>query len=138
MSVPSRVSTASRAYADLHDHIDALDRAGELRRVDIPINKDTELCPLVRWQFRGSVPEKDRKAWLFTNVIDSKGRKYDMPVLVGAVASNLNIYSIGLGVPLEKAIPAWSRAIENPLPPRVVADAPCQDVVIQGDELNKP
>ncbi len=42
--------------------------------------------PLVRWQFRGGIAEKDRKAFLFTNVIDSKGRKYDIPVLVGGLA----------------------------------------------------
>ncbi len=129
---------ASRAYADLRDHIEALDRAGQLRRVDIPINKDTELVPLVRWQFRGGVAEDDRKAWLFTNVTDSKGRKYDMPVLIGAVASNVQIYSIGLGVPPEKAIETWSRALANPLPPRVVESAPCQEIVVQGDELDKP
>ena len=29
--------------------------------------------PLVRWQFRGGIAEKDRKAFLFTNIVDSKG-----------------------------------------------------------------
>ena len=52
---------------------DALDAAGLLIRVDRAINKDTEMHPLVRWQFRGGIAEKDRKAFLFTNVIDSKG-----------------------------------------------------------------
>ena len=28
-----------------------------------------------RWQFRGGIAEKDRKAFLFTNVTDGKGRK---------------------------------------------------------------
>jgi 4-hydroxy-3-polyprenylbenzoate decarboxylase len=45
----------SRAYPDLHDHIRALDDAGLLIRVDRPINKDTEMHPLVRWQFRGGI-----------------------------------------------------------------------------------
>ena len=65
---------SSREYPDLHDHIEALDKAGLLIRVDGPINKDTELHPLVRWQFRGGMKEEDRKAWLFTNIIDSKGK----------------------------------------------------------------
>ena len=55
-----------RAYPDLHDHIRALDAAGLLITVDRPINKDTEMHPLVRWQFRGGIEEKDRKAFLFT------------------------------------------------------------------------
>ena len=89
--------SVSRAYPDLHDHIRALDKAGLLIRVDRPINKDTEMHPLVRWQFRGGIEEKDRKAFLFTNVTDSKGRKYDIPVLVGGLAANREIYRIGIG-----------------------------------------
>src|ERR1700746_1069992 len=86
-----------RAYPDLHDHVRTLERAGLLITVDRPINKDTEMHPLVRWQFRGGIEEKDRKAFLFTNVIDSQGRKYDIPVLVGGLAANREIYRIGLG-----------------------------------------
>src|SRR5437762_12697926 len=77
------------AYPDLHDHIRALDKAGLLVTVDRPINKDTEMHPLVRWQFRGGIEEKDRKAFLFTNVTDSKKRKYDIPVAVGVLASKI-------------------------------------------------
>ena len=131
-------SAPPRSYADLHDHVAALEAAGQLRRVDAPINKDTELFPLVRWQFRGSVPEADRKAWLFTNVVDATGRRYDMPVLVGAVASNLDIYSIGMRVSAEETIGRWSEALKNPIPPRIVDHAPCQEVVIQGAELDEP
>src|ERR1700681_718409 len=94
---PSPPSAPARGYPDLHDHIRALDAAGLLLTVDRPINKDTEMHPLVRWQFRGGIEEKDRKAFLFTNVVDSKGRKYDMPVLVGGLASNREIYRIGIG-----------------------------------------
>ena len=40
-------------YKDLREHIAALDEAGLLVKIDEQINKDTELMPLVRWQFRG-------------------------------------------------------------------------------------
>src|SRR5476649_2393493 len=59
-----------RGYPDLHDHLRALDKAGLLVTVDRAINKDTEMHPLVRWQFTGGIAEKDRKAFLFTNVRD--------------------------------------------------------------------
>lgn len=49
MNGPTRSGPQSHAYSDLHDHIRALDAAGLLMRVDRPINKDTELHPLVRW-----------------------------------------------------------------------------------------
>ena len=35
--------------------------------------------PLVRWQYRGGIPEEQRKAFLFTNVVDSTGRRYEAP-----------------------------------------------------------
>ena len=138
MNTNPATPTPTRNYGDLHDYVRALDEAGLLRKVDIPINKDTELCALVRWQFRGSVPEADRKAWLFTNVIDAKGRKYDMPVLIGAIASNTEMYTMGLGVTAEGAHETWSRALSHPIPPRVVEQAPCQEIVIEGADLDKP
>src|SRR5712672_1166381 len=107
-------------YPDLHDHVRALEKAGHLVRVDRPINKDTEMHPLVRWQFRGGIEEKDRKAFLFTNVTDSKGRKYDIPVLVGGLAANREIYRLGMGCPLEKINEVWTRAIAQPIAPNVV------------------
>jgi len=116
----------------LHDHIRTLDQAALLIKVDREINKDTEMHPLVRWQFRGGIAEKDRKAFLFTNVVDSKGRKYDIPVLVGGLASNREIYRIGLGCAFEEMDERWVRAIQSPIPPRLVEDAPCHEVVIEG------
>ena len=92
--------TSDKGYADLQEHIRALDEAGLLVTIDQPVNKDTEMHPLVRWQFRGGIAEADRKAFLFTNVTDSKGRKYDMPVVIGALAANADIYRIGMAVEL--------------------------------------
>jgi len=94
--------------------------------------------PLVRWQFRGGIEEKDRKAFLFTNVTDSKGRTYDIPVVVGAIAANEEIYRIGMGVPLEKIEETWQRAMAAPIKPKLVEDAPCQEIVYTGDDLLKP
>ena len=93
-----------RGYPDLHDHLKLLDKLGLLITVDRPINKDTELHPLVRWQFRGGIDEGDRKAFLFTNVIDSKGRKYDIPVAGGVLAASKEIYRAGIGCELEGSV----------------------------------
>src|SRR6266446_2536649 len=129
-------SSPTRSYADLHEHLDRLERAGLLHRIDAPVNKDTEMHPLVRWQFRGGIAEKDRKAFLFTNIVDSKGRRYDIPVVVGAFATNPEVYRIGMNVATLDAIgPAWERAIAHPIAPRVVETAPCHDVVLTGRDL---
>jgi 4-hydroxy-3-polyprenylbenzoate decarboxylase len=133
------MTMTERRYADLHEHLEALEAAGLLIRVERPINKDTEMHPLVRWQFRGGIAEKDRKAFLFTNVIDSKNRKYDIPVVVGALAASREIYRIGMGCALDKINEVWTRAIAQPVAPRVVKDAPCHELEVEGlDRLPIP
>jgi UbiD family decarboxylase len=132
------VAAPPRSYPDLHEHIKALDAAGLLITVDRPINKDTEMHPLVRWQFRGGIEEKDRKAFLFTNVTDSRGRKYDIPVVVGAIAANEEIYRIGMGVPIDQIDANWQKAMAHPIKPTLVENAPCHEIVITGEDLLKP
>ena len=77
-----------RRYPDLHEHVLALARAGLLVVVDEPINKDTEMHPLVRWQYRGGIAEHDRRAFLFTQATDGKGARYNTAVLVAGLAAN--------------------------------------------------
>jgi UbiD family decarboxylase len=124
-------------YPDLRAHIAALEEKGLLVRVKRPINKDTEMHPLVRWQFRGGIPEDDRKGFLFENVIDSKGRKYDMPVAVGILASNRAIYSVGIGCPVDEIKNKWDHAERNPIPTVTVDNAPCHEIVTIGEDLLK-
>jgi UbiD family decarboxylase len=120
---------------DFQSHLAALDARGLLLRIDRPINKDTELHPLVRWQFQGGLKEDQRRAFLFTNVIDSSGRRYEIPVAVGALAASPRIYAVGMGRPVEEIEAAWVRAITSPIPPIIVTAPPCQAVVITGEEL---
>lgn len=126
----------ARYWNSLADYVAGLDQAGKLIRVTTPINKDTELHPLVRLQFRG-LPESQRKAFLFENVVDSSGRQHDIPVLLGAMAGSSDIYALGMGCALEEIPEVWSKALAKPLTPNVVMEAPCQEIVITGDELKR-
>jgi UbiD family decarboxylase len=128
----------ARAYPDLHEHVLAIAREDLLVVVDEPINKDTEMHPLVRWQFRGGIPEPERKAFLFTQPTDSKGRRYDAAVLVAGLAANREVYRIGFGRPLAEIGAAWVKALAAPVEPRLVAHAPCQEHVVVGDALDQP
>ena len=129
------MSSPKRDYRDLHDHIKALDEAGLLITVDEPVDKDAEMHALVRWQFVGGLKESERKAFLFTNVVNAKGRKYDLPIVVGALAANQDIYSVGMQAPVDEIGAKWDAAINDPIDPIVVEDAPCHDVIIEGDAL---
>jgi len=126
-----------KRYKTLEEHLKNLEEKGLLIRVKREINKDTELHPLVRWQYRGGIAEKDRKAFLFENVVDAKGKKYDMPVVVGALAANPEIYLTGLECKREDVNAVWEKALANRIDPVVVNKAACQEVVIKGKDLDK-
>lgn len=133
----SRTATAGGAPHDLQEHIARLEAKGLLIRIERPINKDTELHPLARWQFQGGLHEDQRRAFLFTNVVDSDGQTYDIPVLIGGLAASPEIYATGLGLPVEQIGKAWTEAIAEPVAPVMVTQAPCQEVVISGDALKE-
>ncbi|HEV7820284.1 MAG TPA: UbiD family decarboxylase domain-containing protein, partial [Burkholderiales bacterium] len=130
------MSDATRGYFDLHEHLEVLREQGLLVTIDRAVDKDAELHPLVRWQFVGGVEEKERKAFLFTNVVDGRGRKFAFPVVVGALAANRQVYCLGMRCEAEEVQHRWDRAIANPIPPVTVKTAACQEVVIDGAALH--
>ena len=127
--------TRVRGYPDLHEHLDELARRGLLQVIDRPIDKDAELHPLVRWQFVGGMAEADRKAFLFTNIVNAQGRQYAMPVVVGAMAANRQIYSVGMGSTVDEIEARWRHAIAHPIAPKLVAQAECHEVIHEGAAL---
>jgi UbiD family decarboxylase len=127
--------TSQKAPSDLQEHIARLGELDLVTRIDRPIDKDSELHPLARWQFQGGLREEDRRAFLFTNVVGAHGESYDIPVLVGGLGGSAEIYAAGLGVPVNQIGELWVQAVANPIPPILVTDAPCQEVVQTGKDL---
>jgi UbiD family decarboxylase len=136
--IQSRNAADTRPRLDLQEHLADLEAKGLLVRIDHPVDKDTELHPLVRLQFIGGIPEAERRAFLFTNVVDATGRRYDIPVVVGAIAASAEIYSLGMRRTVDEIGAAWLAAISNPIPPVRVAAPQCQEVVVTGDALRTP
>ena len=124
----------AKPYNDLREFIAALDEHGKLYRIHREINKDTELQPLVRWQFRG-LPEEARKAFLFDNVTDSKRRKYNCSVLVGGLAGSEAIYCLGLKCQPDEVADRWLYAMDHPIEPVVVSAGLCQEEIHKGSDL---
>jgi 4-hydroxy-3-polyprenylbenzoate decarboxylase len=96
-------------YKDLREYIDALEWSQQLVRIRREINKDTELMPLVRWQYRG-LHEQARKAFLFEKVFDVKGKRYDIPVLTACYAGTRMIYALGMMCEPDKIMEKWAKA----------------------------
>ena len=61
---------SQRSHRDLHEHLALLKERDLLWVIDEPVDKDAEMHPLVRWQFRGGIQSRQRKAFLFNHVVD--------------------------------------------------------------------
>jgi len=130
-------SSPGPKYRDVREYLEELDRRGLLRRVSRTTNKDTEVMPLVRWQFRGQDAEQ-RTGWLFENLTDSRGRSFDAQMAVAIVGASPQVYAAAMGVDSPDEIAAkWLEAEQNPVAPVTVAaaDAPIKENIIKGDDL---
>ena len=123
-------------FADFRALISDFEARGKLYRWQKPVNKDTELMPLMRLQYRGLTDEK-RQALLFENVHDSKGKKYNVKVATGVYGSSREILGLGMGCEDPQDIyEKWRHALAKPLPSRLVSHAPVQEEVYSGARLS--
>ncbi len=116
-------------YRNLRDYIGFLESQNKLFRFKREVCRETELHPLIRWQFRG-LPEHERRAFLFEKVTSVTGHKHRMPVLVGACGSSRAIYALGMGCKEEEILTRWVEAQRKPIPPVVVPSGPVQEIEI--------
>lgn len=93
--------------------------------------------PLVRWQFRG-LDQTQRKGWLFENLTDSRGRKFDGSVAVAVDGASPDVYAAAMGLGSPKDIAkTWSDAQAHPIQPIEVDrdKASVKEVVITGKDV---
>lgn len=123
------------AYKDYQEFLKALDQAGLLVTVSAPINKDTQLAPLVRLQNRG-LPDEQKKGFLFTNVTDSKGKRFSMPVAAAAHTASRACQAVAMQCRPEEIFDRLFQASgRRPIEPKLVKNGPAQEVVHIGDSL---
>lgn len=111
------MTTGAVMEQDLRSALDRYEAAGQLRRVDEPIDWRFEASAVLWHLNRGP-------AALMTNVTG-----YDVP-LVGNVLNNRDKLAIALDLTPEELQPRLVAALTERHAPTVVEDAPCQQVVI--------
>jgi 4-hydroxy-3-polyprenylbenzoate decarboxylase len=123
-------------YRDLREYLGALEDAGKLRVIREEINKDTELHPLVRWQFRG-LEEAEWTGWLFERLTDLKGTKYDGKVAAAIIGANRDVYAMGLQCSANEINNRWVEAYRKPIDPCLIksSEAPVKEVIHKGNSL---
>jgi 4-hydroxy-3-polyprenylbenzoate decarboxylase len=134
------------AFADLQDFVAALDRDGDLARVRVPVDPHLEVNGIVARVLRENGP-----ALLFEN--PTRGR---MPLLMNAFGtprrmaralgvSELDEIGRRIGELLKPELPRGIGGLKDALgkvgqlrsvPPRHVRTAPCQEVIVCGDDID--
>ena len=140
---------ASPKYRDLRDFIDQLEKRGELKRISHPVDPNLEMTEICDRTLRRGGP-----ALLFENPIG-----YDMPVL-GNLSGTPERVALGMGEESVSALREVGKVLaqlKEPEPPKgfkdawdklpifkqvlnmgpkQVRNAPCQQVVLEGDEVD--
>lgn len=113
-------------FNDFREFLDELERTGELVRLKRPVAATFELAAYSRRMLDRRGP-----AIQFENVIG-----HDMPV-VSEVLATRRRFATALQTTEKDLAQAWISRAENPISPVVVdGPAPCQEVVISGDDVD--
>ncbi len=136
------------AYKNLQEFIAALEKAGELKRIQAPVSKDLEITQITDL---ASKSPGGGQALLFEHVLESP-----FPVLTNAFGSDRRI-CMAFGVPDLDTLSARVRQFVEVEPPKTLKDvmrlmpmgldflrflprklkcAPCQEIVYRGDEVD--
>jgi UbiD family decarboxylase len=107
---------------DLRSFINLLQKSGELTKITEPVSTEYELA--------GIINALGEKPVFFENVKEST-----FPVAAGLVSSK-ELICRSLGITKEQLLPKLSLAIENPVAPKVVEKAVCQEVTYIGTEVD--
>jgi len=141
------------SYSSLRDFIDHLESSGKLVRVSAPVSPQLEMTEIQTRLLAEGGP-----AILFENVVDSAGRRYDIPVLanlfgtiervaMGMQRESHELRELGetLALMRQPEPPGgWREAIDMlpmvktvmAMKPKSAGRGPCQEVVLQGDGID--
>jgi UbiD family decarboxylase len=109
---------------NLRDFLAKLESEGRLNRISREVSHEHEIANVMN--------TLNEQPTIFENV---KG--FDYPVFCG-ITSSRDIIATGLGTTKEQLLLKLVTALRQPKPPKMVggADAPCQEVVIKGDDVD--
>lgn len=108
---------------DLRAFIKLLSKNRKLRMVNTPV--DTECIP---WMI--SIFEREKKAVLFKNIRDRRGS------LISNLLGGREFLSIAFNCEKENLLIEYNKRMKNPLPPKILSYAPCQEVIEEGPKID--
>ncbi|MBV8745285.1 MAG: UbiD family decarboxylase, partial [Xanthobacteraceae bacterium] len=123
------------AWRDLRDWLKLVEQAGQLKRIDAPVDPDEELGAITFMAGRNT----DAPALLFNNLV---GNETDARVLSNMLGASKERYAIAVGLDPDAStsdlIMASRDLMKRRLAPKRIAksDAPVNEIVEQGDQID--
>ena len=108
----------------LRDFIEQARATGDLLTIEKPVS--------VRHELANVAHALEGRAVLFENVVDYPGWR-----VISGPCADRRYFSMALGVPVEGLLHHLAAALENPQPPPLVSEAPCQEVVLEQFDLHQ-
>jgi len=112
-------------FEGLREFIQLLDNEGELAHVRVPVDLNQEL---------GAVCVKSLRARGPALLFERPGEK-EIPIFINALATRKR-YALAMQCKQEEIHREWNRRVSHPLPPALVETGPCQEIILQGDDVN--
>jgi UbiD family decarboxylase len=104
-------------------YLEQLGKSGELIRIKKEVSTEYEIASVIE-----ALGEKP--------VFFEKVRESSIPVAAGLVSSK-DLIAMSLGIKKEQLLPKLSNALEHPIPPKVVENGECQEIVEKNVDLTK-
>ena len=113
-------------FRDMRDYLAALEQQNLVKRVIRGVDHNWEVACLAKWMFQ-ALPIDQRFGLYFQNVAGS-----EIPVVTGALGACPASVAVALQCEVEEINDTVVAALRNPIKPRTVARAICQEVVATG------
>lgn len=117
-------------HASMREFLADLERAGKLHRVTKPVDRSWEPASLVKWMYQ-ALPD-DRRFGFFFEHVDGTS----IPLVTAALGASTTSYALALGVEPDAINEKLLDGLRNRIAPRIVTDAPAQEVVALGEKAS--
>lgn len=123
-------------YRDQREYVEALDRAGQLKRIQVEVDWKMEIGAIMR-----RANDLREPALLFEKIKDYPAEYKILANMIGAGKPNLYGRScLALDLPIEtpplKITNEIIKRFSNPIKPILVKDGPCKENIIKADEVD--
>ena len=112
-------------FKDLREFLSLLEAKGDLLRTRKPVDVKFEISSYIR-----KTSDERGPALLFENV-----KNFDMPVAGGVFATRDRAF-LALETTPQDYVYKFQKALEHLVPPKLVSDAPCKEVIHTGSSVD--